>query len=271
MDRVPLRSVTDQMSLAEVTGRLAGHPAINALLYIGSTGRSHFNTHSDFDLLIVCSIQPLPAEYIITTIDGRFSDLILVNPKAVESLPGDGTSTALIHWLQSGTIAFDKSDLLAKAQTRLAGYSNAPDANTSHHLDHLIRINYNLRQNERMLKYEDPVYQDALEMRLLYGISEIVMAYFALRQLPWHGEKEAVRHLLRHDRRFLDMFQQTVRTITLGEKIRLYRKLAELALAPAGPLWPDEASHISRSVPISQSELLTGWDWWVQLIEPGTD
>mgnify|MGYP001040812484 FL=1 len=40
----------------------------------------------------------------------------------------------------------------------------------------------------------DPIYLEAFDLRLLYQLSDLMVDYFAVRGLPYQGEKTAIRY-----------------------------------------------------------------------------
>ncbi|MCB0015874.1 MAG: hypothetical protein KDE34_28360, partial [Anaerolineales bacterium] len=176
--------------------------------------------------------------------------------------------SALVNWLGQGQIVYDRDGLLASTQAHLPAPEAISRSTPIAKLNHLNGINYNLRQNERMWRQPEPTYQQALAIRLLYSVSDILVAYFALRELPWQGEKEAIRHWQRTDPSFWQLLAQYLHSATLDEQMPLYRQLAAAAVAPAGPLWPADASHLSLAGAATLADVETGWLWWRDLVLP---
>ena len=261
---LPLRSVTDDASLEAVTARLTAQTAVAGILYIGSTGQEHFHAASDYDLLLLVDNRPVPIQYLITTIAGRLSDIIIITVDELETRLQQ--ESALVNWLGQGEIVYDRDRLLATARAHLPAPGEVSRTAPITKLNHLNGINYNLRQNERMWRQPEPTYQHALAIRLLYSVSDILVAYFALRDLPWQGEKEAIHHWQRTDPSFWRLLDQYLHSATLEEQMPLYRRLAAAAVAPAGPLWPADASHMSLAGSATIADIETGWQWWRALV-----
>jgi hypothetical protein len=95
-----------------------------------------------------------------------------------------------------------------------------------------------------MLASPDPVYQTTVDLRLLYTIMEVWQAYFRLRRLPSLGEKHDIRYLAAHDPEYLDLFRCCLAEPDRAHKFELYRRLAEVALAPVGGLWQEGTTAI---------------------------
>lgn len=67
----------------------------------------------------------------------------------------------------------------------------------------------------------------------------MLVAYFQLRGLPWRGEKEAIRYLAAQDPEFLRTFEAYTDATDRAGRLHAYERLAALAVAPCGGLWPD--------------------------------
>jgi len=107
------------------------------------------------------------------------------------------------------------------------------------------KINYNVRHTRRIVASNDPIYLAAVDFRLLYGLAELLPAYFKLRRMPWPGEKGALRHLADRDAAYLALFQACAHEPDRARKARLYEELAAATLAPLGGLWPDGATAVT--------------------------
>jgi hypothetical protein len=96
-----------------------------------------------------------------------------------------------------------------------------------------------------MLEAEDAVYQTAVDLRLLYGLDDLKVDYFAMRRLPYRGEKAAVRYWTQHDPAYLQLFQTTMAAADRAHKVALYCQLAALTLGPVGGLMPEDATSVT--------------------------
>ena len=244
-------SLTNTMTLEEVIAKLAEREAVDGVIIIGSASENTLSSVSDYDLVVVLSDMPAPLHVGLTYIDQRLADIIFFTVAEVDRLlslaePVDAEEWVgrLLRWLRVGRIAFDRTGRLQRAQRKvLAGQWLSP-ASESRVYQTWFHINYNVKQNKRMLASDDPVYQQALDMRLLYGIAEVFTGYFDLRRLPWEGEKAAIRYLAANDRGYLDLFQRCLAETDRAQRVQLYEQLAALTTAPVGGLGPDGATAI---------------------------
>jgi predicted nucleotidyltransferase len=240
------------MTLEEVIARFAERETVDGIIIVGSASENKLSSASDFDLVIVLAEMPAPLHVGLTYIDQRLADIIFFTVAEVDQVlslaePVDAEEWVgwLIRWLQVGRIAFDRTGRLQRAQRKvLAGQWLSP-ASESRIYQAWFRINYNVKHNRRMLTSDDPVYQQALDMRLLYSIAELFVGYFDLRRLLWEGEKAAIRYLAANDREYLDLFQRCLTETDRARKAQLYEQLAALTTAPVGGLWPDGATAIN--------------------------
>lgn len=244
-------SQSDALSLEEVVTRLARHEAVAGIVLIGSTGDPALTPASDYDLLVVLSHMPAPMHVALTTIDGRLADIIFVTQSEIDALLAseeairqDSWEARLLAWLQSGRIVVDRLGHLQQLQGRSAVRLAAalPDAGERYRT--WFGINYNVQQTLRILASADPIYQMAVDLRLLYCLSDLWVGYFRVRGLAWAGEKAAIRHLAEHDPGYLQRFRRCLAEPDRRAKVAQYVSLAAETLAPLGGLWPQPSTAI---------------------------
>ena len=236
-------SLTEAWTLKEVVARLAAHEDVAGIVLLGSTGNKHHTGHSDYDLLLIMREMPLPLYIVFTTIDGRLADIIFSDTQfidhiltASEPMSDEPTTGLLRHWLQKGQVVYDSDGRIHAAQSKIQAGSwlHMPDDKAVFAV--WKGIHYNYHQTKRMLAADDDVYQTAVDLRLTYMIADVWLGYFTVRQLPWQGEKKAVRYWQAHDPDFLALFQQYVAASKRPQRFALYTELAQRALDPIGGL-----------------------------------
>jgi hypothetical protein len=244
-------SRSDALSLDDVVTRLARHDVVAGIVLIGSTGDTTLTAASDYDLLIVLSTMPAPMHVALTTIEGRLADIIFILQSEIDALltrqdaiPQDSWEARLLHWVQTGRVVVDRQRQLQRLQQNAAALPRAtlPDAGELYRT--WFGINYNVLQTQRILASPDPVYQMTVDLRLLYCLSDLWVAYFRVRRLAWAGEKAAIRHLAEHDPNYLTRFQRCLAETDRRTKVAQYVALAEQTLAPLGGLWPQASTAI---------------------------
>lgn len=242
---------TSAMTLDEVVARLSRSDAVDGVLIMGSGGSGTLRPESDYDLLVVLAESPAPLGLAVTTVDGRFSEFLFTDVATVERLlvaapplPDDSADAALVGWVQSGRIAFDRAGRLGRLRAHLRAGDWTAGTSEKAVYGAWFKVNYNVRQTLRIVASADPVYLTAADYRLLYGVAELIAAYFTVRRLPWLGEKAFVRYFQAHDPAYLDLFRRCVAEPDRARKAGLYARLAALTLAPLGGLWPDAATAV---------------------------
>lgn len=250
---------TANMTLDEVIAQLSSHPAVDGILVMGSGGTDKMHPASDYDLYVLLARQPAPLYLVLTTIDGRLAEIYFNSVEVFEGyLAADedsdthGLDMAVVRWLQTGRIVFDRSGRLQRGREKFSGGEWARPADELARYQTWFSVNYNLRQTRRMLASPDPVYQTTVDLRLLYTIMEVWAAYFKLRDIPAMGEKGEIRHLAEHDPDYLAMFRACLSECDRTRKVDLYEQLAAHALAPMGGLWAPGATAV---------QLRPGTDW----------
>ena len=248
-------SSTNNLTLVDVIGRLSGHERVAGLMTIGSVNTGDLGPASDYDLLVVLSDTPTCPRNSVTHIDHRLTDLMFFAECEVEQVlslekPVEEEERIghLIHWLQIGQIAFDRNGDIERAQEKVRGKQWRLPPGATRRCEVWYRINYNVVHNKMMLASDDPVYRQALDVRLLYGLAEVFFGYLHVRGILWDGEKAAIRHLAAHDPDFLARFNECVAETDQMCKVQLYERLAAEAIAPVGGLWAP-ASTVIRLEP----------------------
>ena len=273
-----IRSRSNELTLAEVIARLGQHAAVEGVLLIGSTGQETLTPASDYDLIVILSSMPAPLHVALTYIDGRLADVIFVIVAAIDRIlvsaelheDVDSMDGKLIRWLQRGQIVFDRTGRVRQAQTRVGSGQWLRPANDAELYAGWFSINYNVRQTRRMLASDDPVYQTAVDYRLLYTLAELWLHYFRMRRLPWEGEKGAVRYLAAHDPAYLELFHRCLAEQDRARKVSLYEQLADLTLAPVGGLWPEGDTalqfDLAASDPLDAPTISAALTFWEELL-----
>lgn len=242
-------SIAAGWDLERVVVHLSAHPNVHGLLAIGSTASGEDGPHSDIDLVVVVDDACDDLRLALTTIDGRLADVLFVTDRQLASWPiATGQRawdpTQLRRWWRGGRILYDPDRRLSAAQ-ELARSSLAEDEyGPAARYGIWFSVNYNLTQNQRLARSDDPIYAAALDVRLLYALTEIWQGYFVLRDLPLRGEKAQIRYLQNADPGFLSGFQACLEEKDRSARLRCCAELAQLALAPVGPVWAADATGI---------------------------
>jgi hypothetical protein len=256
-----LAAPTTKWPLATVIEYLSNQPYVDGIMQIGSLTTTTFSPTSDYDLVIVLRDAPVPWYVGVTSVDYRFTDLLFVNPTALEHIAALSTPVALndsltpiIRWLETGQIVFDRSDRLAKAQHHVRSMQWIDPVPDKDVFGAWFSTNYNLAQARRMLSAHVPLYQMTVDIRMaLHGHMDVWYSYFTIRRIVDTGEKNAIRYLLAHDPDFLSEYRQFIHEIDRNAKFARYEKVAALALAPFGGLWAADTTAMNEDL------MLTRW------------
>src|SRR5258708_27793421 len=105
-------------------------------------------------------------------------------------------------WLGGGRGAWDGAGRLANARLAMQaeGWTRGPAWGEQYRA--WFSLNYDLAQTRRLAAAPDLASQAVVDVRLLFGLSNVWFAYFQLRGLPLFG-KTAAQHLAEHDPEFL--------------------------------------------------------------------
>lgn len=268
-------SQSDGLTLDGVVARLARHDVVAGVVLIGTTGDPALTPASDYDLLVVLSQMPAPMYVALTTIEGRLADIIFILQTEIDALlarddeiPQDSWEARLLHWVRTGRIVFDRLGRLQSLQQKSAALRVAalPDAGERYRT--WFGINYNVQQTLRMLESADPVYQMTVDLRLLYCLSDLWVAYFRVRGMAWAGEKAAIRHLAEHNPGYLQRFQRCLAETERRSKVAQYVALAAEVLAPLGGLWPSATTAIQfhNTLPWTPGQEQAALAFWNDLL-----
>ncbi len=176
-------------------------------------------------------------------IENRFADIFFFDLDFVkkvaqlEKISANGFEGIFITWLAKGRIEKDENGLLSELKAKSESKSHALSISLEEKQDNWFKINYNFIANQRYFHSKDNLYHTALEIRLLYSVSELIVAYFSLRGIPWRGEKEAVKYLESNDAEALKVFIDYTKSQSLADRFRSYQALFKVVLYGDFQVW----------------------------------
>ena len=257
-----------QKTLSEVFSQLEKHPDVEAVLMIGSGAGSELKPYSDFDVPIILRQNTGNIFATIAYIEGKvgefyfFDKTKLLNTINAKEVDANSIEGKLIEWSRTAKIIFDKSGIVEKLSKKIGSLSITDTVvyNNWH------SVNYNYWQNKRYFLSQDPLYLQALEIRLLYSVPEILVAYFSLRGKPWRGEKKAVTYFKENDHEFSTLFDRYTKALTTDEKFRLYEDMASRALEPFGGLVGEEKVLVEANDQNDPESIKKAYEYWDSLL-----
>lgn len=216
--------------LSQIINNLGKHQDVDGVFVTGSQGDNH-KPYSDIDLVIILNKNHNEISSIYTWIDGKFADIFFFDHSdldrmiAKDDIEANSMDAIFIDWLKKATIYFDKTGILNKIKSRLS--IKKLSIPISEKQQFCQKMNYNLVANTRYFQSNDPLYHEALEMRLLYSVSELLCGYFEFRDIPWRGEKTAIKYFRENDRDFYDKFISYTKASNLDDRFKVYQALVK--------------------------------------------
>lgn len=277
--KVTTRTRSNNLTLDETLNRLAASPAVLGLALFGSRADQANNAISDYDLLLLVQDPPVSIFQMLTYIDGRMADLVFIPVEIANKVLRDQrlAPTGLFEEMfllkmLRGQIVYDPSGRLKETQEIIKAYTTKADWPPRTTYSNLYAVwfwqNHGLFHMKRMVRSADPVYLTAVDLMLASGLSQVCRTHHLGRNIPWEGEKAAVRYLHLHNPAFLDLLQECIAAADRGYKLELYERLIREALAPIGDLWKPGLTSVYLSNPEQhETHLETALEYWETLLE----
>lgn len=143
--------------------------------------------------------------------------------------------------MRKAQILYDRTGRLTAIQQAVqsAAKGTAPfiPISDSEKLGECFWLNHTLLHLQRMVQSTDPIYTRAVELMLMGGLATICCSYYRLRDLPWEGEKAALRYLQQADPAYLALLDQALAITDRQAKVDAYAQLVAATLEGVGELW----------------------------------
>ncbi|MEK7116613.1 MAG: nucleotidyltransferase domain-containing protein [Patescibacteria group bacterium] len=237
--------------LDKIIEKLKSNNDVDAVFITGSHSNQEAKAYSDIDLVVILKENKNELYSLYRWIDGIFADIFffdLTDLKRIENQIGKYENlmdSAFMSWLKKADIKFDKSGSLSELKNKANGIEEflipAKDKDSFWQ-----KINYNFVANKRYFESNDPLYLEALELRLLYSVIEVICGYIAFRDIPWRGEKEAVKYLKNNHIDFYNIFKSYSTSNNLADKFRFYEQIVNLTFTNEYKKWTDENEIIIK-------------------------
>ncbi|MEX0918739.1 MAG: hypothetical protein WDZ85_02110 [Candidatus Paceibacterota bacterium] len=217
-------------SLTKLVEKLKSSSRVRGIFTTGTTA-SQLNPSSDIDLIVLLDKNDEDLKSVYTTVEGRFADIFFFDVDFIHKLQTKQEVSAndfegmFAEWLMKGKIEYDPDNLLTMFRNKIVQNPLSQNILKTEKTNFWLKINYNFIANSRYYQAPDSLYHKALEFRLLYSVMELTTAYFAFRDIPWRGEKMAVRYFEQNDPEFLSIFQKYIQSSNLEEKMKHYQDL----------------------------------------------
>jgi len=228
--------------LTKIINNLREDENVDAVFLTGSQGDKH-KPYSDIDLGVIFNENINNLTSLYTWIDDKFADIFFFDTedlKRVEEtkeFSGNSMDAIFIAWLLQSDIKFDKSGTLIELKNKIDELKTKMNITVSEKDSFWQKINYNFVANTRYFNSGDSLYLEALELRLLYSVSEVLSGYFVFRDMAWRGEKAAVKYLKENDLDFYNTFTSYTKSIDLEERFKYYSKLVSLVFTDEYDFW----------------------------------
>jgi hypothetical protein len=239
-------SVTEQLSLDETLHYLTQSPLVDGIAEFGSRTSQDASTASDYDVLVLITQLPTPVFQLITSIQGRLADVVLVETDTADTLLATGEHPTVLfdalfaRKMQTARIHYDRSGRLNAVQklvTSVAWNTTTRAPSASSRWPHIwFWQSFGLLQLERMAQSHDLIHRLAVDMLLTACLAGTWRSYFDVRGLPWDGEKAALRYWMEHDVPYFQTVQRCLGAANQQERLVAYRELVQHTIQPIGPI-----------------------------------
>ncbi|MCX6702990.1 MAG: nucleotidyltransferase domain-containing protein [Candidatus Wolfebacteria bacterium] len=221
-------------NLQELIENLKSQERVDAAFLTGSFGALEANKFSDIDLVVISGKNAENIKSVYEKIDGIFADIFFFDKTDLErlldmkELDGNSTDGILLSWIAKADIKFDKSGLVGKIKNRASEIrlfvSDIEKRNV------LQQISYNHIQNRRHFDSGENKYREALKIRLMYSVVELITGFLALRGESWRGEKSAINFIKVTDSYFYQLFLDFDKKADIENKMKIYEEMVKRVL-----------------------------------------
>jgi len=275
-DGLTRRTVTDAATIDVVLSRLAASDVVDGLALYGS--RTGGVPGSDYDILVLATERPGGMTQVFTHVDGHATDVLFLDAATYDEVMAgrrrvnaSTVDAVFLRKLPHAEIVVDRSGRLARG--RDAGLDAGLDGDwlrpPSYSSQYLLwfSLNFSLAHMKRLAASIDPAYVVAIDLMLGAQPGLACRTYFAMRRLPWDGEKAAVRHLQQHDPGYLALLRECLASTDRSQKLDRYERLAALTLEPFGDVWAADAAAASFETPVHDAaQVNDALDLWARIL-----
>ena len=230
------------MNLLETIEKLKIKDEVDSVFITGSQGDEN-KPYSDIDLVIILNQNTDKIKSIYTWIDNKFADIFffdlndldrITNSKKIKA---NSMDAIFLAWLKKANIQFDKSGQVTDLKNTLPNFESIINFSESDKAQSWQKINYNFVANKRYFESNDTVYHEALEIRLMYSIPELLLGYFEFRNIAWRGEKDALKFLKENDLEFYNLFLEYTKSQDISSRFNCYSKMVKKVFVSDYAIW----------------------------------
>lgn len=220
-------------SLNKLIENLKNKDEVDAVFVTGSQSLGEQKLYSDIDLVVIFKENTQKLFSIFQFIDDKpadifFYDLALLKKlKSDAEIPANTMDAVLIGWLEKATIEFDKSGIVTSMKEDVENLIKKLHVPATEMKKFESLINAGYITNKRYFESNDVEYLEALEIKMLYDLNNILMGYFEFRNIPWRGEKMVLKYLRENDRKFYNLYMSCLREPSIKEKFETYSVLVK--------------------------------------------
>ena len=247
-------------SLSEIIKKLELHPDVDAVFLTGSHGTKTPKPYSDIDLVIILKENKNSLHSLYRWIDGVFADIFFFDEadlkriSSTENIDWNSPDGYLVGWIQKADIYFDHSGIITSLKKKVI-FLQQTEVTKKDKQSYWQKINYNFVANKRYYESNDPLYHEALELRLLYSIIELICGYLALRNIPWRGEKSAIIYLKEQAPLIYSIFKKYTNTVSIEGRFKLYSDMVSTVFTDEYKQWTQsDQIVIKKDYSIADSE-----------------
>lgn len=253
--------------LETIVKNLKNNDNIDSVFLTGSYATGQKTAHSDIDLIVVFNDNSKNIKALYTWIDDVFADVFFFDTLDIKRIEdareffANDMDAIFISWLGKSTILFDKTGQVTNLKSKFESKQDLVIIPQDEKKQRWQKINYNFIANQRYFESGISLYLEALEIRLLYSVAELINGYFEFRDIPWRGEKQAIQYFKDNDEVFYKKFLEYSNTGDINKRFKLYAELVSITTTEAFPIWAKEDIIVQTkdgSIDVN-SELASYW------------
>lgn len=231
--------------LDKIIEKLKSDDNVDAVFITGSNHNSEAKAYSDIDLVVIFKENKDELYCMYEWIDGIFAEIFFFDlndlKRIVSSkkLDAESFDAILLDWIKKSSIYFDESGTLAELKSKVQNIDVLSQSDRSKE-GFWQRTNHNYTVDKRYFDSGNPLYHEALEIKLFYSMEQVICAYFAFRDIPWRGEKSSISYLKENDSNFYQLFKNYTSATSLEERFEAYSKMFESMFTDKYVKWTKE-------------------------------